>query len=164
MKRCLVAVAVCVLVVGCDFSVPLLTGPKKDIDQRLVGLWRTTTAQGEEQRLLVLPLSENEYMISYPAGEQNAAYAKAILGTVGGKDVAQLEWFGTAKGTPPPTDRHFQVVAYSLAEDGLDVRLLNGDTVGHDAETPAALARSVERHAADPDLYREPAEFERIED
>ena len=55
MKKLLVVLA-CGLFVGCDYTVPLVTAPETEIDSEVLGLWQSSTENGQIEQLLVLPL------------------------------------------------------------------------------------------------------------
>jgi hypothetical protein len=147
---------------GCDYTVPLAEKPELPIDKALVGAWERTTQQGEVQRLLVLPFSEHEYMVAWPAGAPNTLYARACLCKATEFALVQLAWFGTGHGTEPDNARVYQYAAYSVAGDKLTARLLNADTVSRDAATPAALLAAIKANNANPELFREELAFTRV--
>ena len=41
MKKLLIMIA-CLLLMGCDYTVPLVTAPAMEIDKSVLGLWQTT--------------------------------------------------------------------------------------------------------------------------
>jgi len=161
MKRSVLLGAACALLAGCDFTAPLIPAPGAEADAAMVGAWVRAKPDGVTERLLVLPLGRAEYLVSFPARTDSALFARAWLGQVKGRRLVQLEWIGTAEGKRPDSPRVFQVVSYALTNGTLDVRLLNADVVGHDAQTPKALARALTDHADDPALFREPMVFRR---
>jgi hypothetical protein len=146
---------------GCDYMVPLAGKPELPIDKALVGLWETKT-DGDVNRLLVLPLSKNEYMVAWPAGAPDTLYARACLCKATDFALVQLAWFGTGHGTEPDDARVYQYAAYSVDGDKLTARLLNADTVSRDAATPAALLAAIKANSTNPELFREEMAFTRV--
>ncbi len=160
----LIAVACAVALAGCDYTVSLTDAPELPIDKTLVGSWERTTQQGERQRLLVLPLGPNEYLVSFPAGAKDAMFARAALCKTGTLTLIQLAWFGTAQGATPEDGRIFQYASYTLADGTLKGRLLNADVVDRDVSSAAALSAAIEANRDNPKLFRDAWEFTRAED
>ena len=163
MKQWMVLVA-CGLLAGCDYTVPLAMTPEMGIDAEVVGLWQRTIEEGQLERLLVLPLSKQEYLVSFPAGATNAMFARACLFRAAGKTLVQLAWFGTAKATVPEGNRVFQFAACTLAGDRLTVRLLNAERVNRDAKSADELAKAIADNKDKPDLFRDEMVFSRVKD
>ena len=162
--RNLMVAALCILVAGCDYEVALVEEPKEAIDRGAVGLWKEETADGPDRKLLVLPMSENEYLISYPAETRNSMYGRGAHLEVAGIELVQLRWFGTGEGKDADTERIYQYGSYSVNGDTLEFRLVNRDTVDKDAATPEELAESIAAQADNPDLFRKAIVFHRVEE
>jgi len=162
MKKLLVVLA-CGLVVGCEYTVPLVATPDTAIDSAVLGLWRRTKDDGQMEQLLVLPLDKREYLVSYPAGAEDAMFARACLCRVGGKALVQLKWFGTAEAGLPDDDRVFQFVTYTVGGNTLVVRLLSSQVVKKDAASTDELAKAVAANKDKPDLFREAMVFTKVE-
>ncbi len=151
----------CVLFSGCDFSIPLVDTPSLDMDTGLTGLWHRTDAPGQDTHLLVLPLSDKEYLIVFPAGTTNALFARGSLWQQAEARLVQLDWFGTARGKQPANNRTFQFASYVADSDTLRVRLLNPDAVTLEEQTPEALAKAVTALADHPSRFRGEMRFQR---
>lgn len=161
MKKLIVLVA-CTMLAGCDYTVPLVKTPGMGIDNAVVGLWERTKEDGQTERLLVLPLSKQEYLVSFPSSAEDAMFARASLCSTAGKTLVQLEWIGTVQGGLPEDNRVFQFAAYSVAENTLRVRMLNADVVKTDAGSSDALARAISENKNNPALFREEMAFEKV--
>jgi hypothetical protein len=161
MRELIVLVA-CTMLVGCDYTVPLVKTPGMAIDNAVVGLWERTNENGQTERLLVLPLSKQEYLVSFPSSAKDAMFARASLCSTAGKTLVQLEWIGTVQGELPEDNRVFQFAAYSVAEDTLRVRMLNADVVKGDAESPGALAKAIGENKNNPALFRGEVAFKKV--
>ncbi len=158
----LVIALICLFISACDFTVPLSGKPELLIDERAVGLWERTKEDGKTERMLVLPISEHEYFLSWPEAAPTELYAKAHLFEFSDRTLVQLKWFGNSNGTVPDNDVVWQVAAYSIAEDTLEVRLLNPDVTGKDHKTTAELALAVESNMNNPLLFRDNWVFKKI--
>lgn len=163
MKRVLVSLAGAVLA-ACDYTVPLVAAPQIDIDRSGIGVWERSGGSARGERLLVLPLGEKEYLVSYPAGAGDAMYARGAFWQGAGTTLVQLEWIGTARGEPSDSERTYQYAAYELEDDVLRIRLLDPDVVDRDIDTPSQLAAAIESNPGDPDLFRAPMRFRRVSD
>jgi hypothetical protein len=161
VKKLIVLVA-CTMLAGCDYTVPLVKTPGMGIDNAVVGLWERTKEDGQTERLLVLPLSKQEYLVSFPSSAEDAMFARASLCSTAGKTLVQLEWIGTVQGGLPEDNRVFQFAAYSVAENTLRVRMLNADVVKTDAGSSDALARAISENKNNPALFREEMAFEKV--
>ena len=147
---------------GCDYTTPLVATPEIEIDQALVGLWQSTKPGGPADKLLVLPLNPREYLVSYPAGKDDAMFGRGCLWRGAGLTLVQLDWFGTARAALPEDRRTFQFAAYTVAGGQLSVRLLNADLVKNDVQTPDELAKAIAAHKDDETLFREALLFKQI--
>jgi hypothetical protein len=149
---------------ACDYTVPLVAEPVHVIDASSVGLWQRTNDRGHTEQLLVLPLGEREYLVSFPAGSRGAMYARATHWRGAAVSLVQLDWFGTAEGKLPDDGRTYQYADYALDGDVLRLRLLNPEVVPNSVATSAALAEAITRHADHPALFRDPLVFRRTAD
>ena len=161
MRRLMVGLLL--LLSGCDYTVPLVQTPDMNMDPALCGLWQSTDEEKDANRLLVLPLDEREYLVSYPAGKTDAMFARAGLCRCGDQTFIQLKWIGTARGALPENNRVYQYVTGSVTDDTLTVRLLNSDTVSKDLATTEALAAAIVEHAGSPELFRKDMRFLKIQ-
>jgi hypothetical protein len=164
MKKLLTMLA-CILVVGCDYTVPLVTTPKIEIDKAILGLWQTID-NGKTQRLLVLALDSHEYLVSY-SFDDGGMFARACLCHADHKTFVQLKWVGTTKGEVPdeknPDDKRvYQFATYSVTGDKLAVRLLNTDVVPGDVASTKELLKSIAANRDNPKLLKEEVVFTKV--
>ena len=161
MKK-LMAIVACTVLVGCDYTVPLVKTSEIGIDSRVVGLWQRSQGDGQTESLLVLPLSKQDYLVSFPAGSTNAMFARACLCRSADKTLVQLEWVGTARAKLLENNRAFQFAEYSVAGDTITIRLLNADLVKRDVKSPAELAKAIADNKEKPDLFRNEMVFRKV--
>jgi len=157
-------IALCILglvLAGCEYTVPLAATPELKLDPAVVGVWQRVLPDGKKERLLVLPLGETEYLVSLPSETADAMFARACLVKVGEETLAQLRWFGNARGALPADGRAYQYVTYSVIEGTLSLQLLNSDIVPKDIRTTEDLFRAIAANLDHPDLLREPMVFEK---
>ncbi len=152
----------CLMLAGCDYNVPLVKTPEIEIDESVLGLWERSKDDGQTERLLILPLNQHEYMVSYPAGSKEAMFARGCLWHDADMTLVQLDWFGTAQAKLPDDNRTFQFVMYTLEEDRLSVRLLNADIAKKDIASSQDLAKAITMNRANPKLFREAMRFTRF--
>jgi hypothetical protein len=161
--RNLLILAVCVLLVSCDYTVPLIETPQLAIDPLMVGLWERTKADNQTERLLVLPLDAQQYMIAYPQGTSDVTmYARAYRVEVEGKRLIQIVWIGNASGNAPDDDRVYQVASYTIDREELTVSMLNTALIDKDVTTSAELISAIEQNIEDPNLFTDLMIFRRI--
>ena len=151
-----------IALLGCDYTVPLLSTPTADIDGSALGLWQRTKDDGSTEELLVLPLSRKEYLVSYPAGNATSMFAKACLWHSGTMTLVQLNWFGTAKAESPKDKRTYQFAAYTVAGDEIRIRLLNTKVVNKDIGSSEALLKAIEENKSNPSLFRQKMLFKKV--
>ncbi|HRU07648.1 MAG TPA: hypothetical protein P5137_17945 [Candidatus Brocadiia bacterium] len=156
------AAALLVQLAACDYTAPLTSSPQAAIDRDLVGVWQSTATEDENQTLLVLPLGQKEYLISFPAGQKDAMFARVCQCSCAGKTLAQIQWIGTAAGVVPDNDRVYQYASCALAGQELTIRLLNPDIVNKNVKTTEQLVRAIEAAKDHPALFREPMKFKRV--
>jgi hypothetical protein len=162
MKRFVLISAFCALLAGCDYTTPLVTAPAVDIDPAAIGVWQRTSAYGNTETLLVLPLNRHEYLVSFPAGAKHAMFARATTWRGADMTLVQADWFGTAEGKVPDDKRTFQYAAYAIEGDSITVRLLNPEVVSKDIASTEALAQAIADNKNHPRLFREAMVFRKI--
>lgn len=163
MKRVLpLVLVVFAAFAGCDFKVPLVDTPELPIDKAVIGLWERAKAPGETERLLVLPLSPREYLVSFIGSDGDRLYARACHCTVARIRLVQLKWFGTSAGKVPDDDRVYQFASYSVSGDNLRVRMLNTNVVDPEASSPSALAHAIGEAQQNVALFREEIAFKKV--
>lgn len=160
--KSLSAMAVCLLLVGCDYSVPLVKEPAVPIDRGLVGLWERAQENEKPDRLLVLPLGAREYLVAFPATSPDGMFARATLAPQAGLKLVQIDWVGTARGAVPETNRVFQFATYVVTGDVLEVRMLNAEIVQRDVASAKDLARRIEEQRDNPDLFKPSMRFKSV--
>jgi hypothetical protein len=161
MKNMMLMCVVVGLLAGCDYTVPLVRTPDRAIDTAIVGLWQRTGADGKVEQLLVLPLSDVEYLVVFPAGSTDAMFARGSLWHGAALTLVQLDWFGTAQGKLPEDNRTFQYALYTVASEILTVRLLNPDVVAKDIASSDALAREIANNEGHSNLFRNEMVFQK---
>lgn len=163
MLKWLLIIVYCLLLAGCDFTVPLSENPEMVVDDRAIGLWERTKAGGKTERLLVLPLSGHEYFVSWPEGANTELYARAHQFDFSGKTLVQLQWFGNSDGGMPDDNRQYQLAVCEITGKALHIRLLNADVVGKDHASSDDLAAAIKANNNNPSLFRDKMTFEKIE-
>ena len=163
MKRMLLMAAAGALLAGCDYTVPLVKTANLPIDPAVVGLWQRTGGDNKVERLLVLPLSRQEYLVVFPAGSEDALYARGCLWRGGSTTLVQLDWFGTARGGLPDDTRTFQYASYRVESGTLTCRLLNPDVVPRELASSDALAKAIADSQDNPTRYRDGMVFQKVQ-
>ena len=162
MKSMMIVSVVCALLMGCDYTVPLVKTANTSIDAAVVGQWQRTGEDNKIESLLVLPLSKQEYLIVFPAGSKDAMFARGCLWRNDGTTLVQLDWFGTAQGKLPEDNRTFQYAAYTVDPGTLTFRLLNPEVVAKDITSSDALVKAIVANKDNPELYRKRMVFQKV--
>jgi len=155
----LIAAAAGAALAGCEYAVPVAKEPSGKADRALVGVWNRVQA-GHTERLLVLPMSEKEWLVSLPSNTEDAMFARAWPVRAAGLDLVQLQWIGTARGALPEDDKIYQLAAWTIEGDTLTVRMVNGIGVG--ATSAKDLIRELAAQKDRADFFREPMVYERV--
>lgn len=161
MKK-LFPLIVCGLLAGCDYTVPLVKTPDMPVDTAIIGSWQRVKNDGQTERLLVLPLNKQEYMVSFPAGSPDAMFARACPCRVSALSLVQIQWIGTAKGHQPEDGRVFQYAVYMVAGDTITIRLLNADLVHRNVKTSEELRMAIDSNKEKQNLFREDMVFKKM--
>ncbi len=151
---------------GCRYEEPLDATAGNPIDPMVLGLWELQPDDGdddaERERMLVLPLSANEYLVNYPTGE-DGLYFRAYPIKVGGVSCIQLKLLGTQAGAlPGDDDALYDVVTYALTGGGLEVKTLNQNVISTEIETTDSLVKAFAGATESPELFSDPCTFTRI--
>ena len=74
---------VCTLLAGCYFDHPLTSGPSKDINTWLLGVWEHKDAKGRVYRARVVPMTGDRYFVSFHQARGRKETRKKSLGVRG---------------------------------------------------------------------------------
>jgi hypothetical protein len=152
--------------VGCWYDAPLTEEHRISIDPSILGKWEIAEdeAQGPEPKdtIMILKFSDTEYMIHYIA-TADARYYRGYPIEMGGVSCVQLQVIGTPEGLPERDAKPFFVVSYQRRGGDLVVKLLNTDLIDNALTESDALRQAFLVHKEDPDLFRDPGRFQRVE-
>lgn len=154
--------AVCLLLVGCVYEVPLATEPQQEVNKAWLGKWQTVAADGAVQELLVLPLGAKAYLISYPSNAKDALFFRAFVAQAGAVPIMQFQLLGAATGELPDGPRVYHFGSFRLDGPQGVLRLLNPEVVSRDVTTTEALAEAIASQRENPALFAEPTTFQRL--
>jgi hypothetical protein len=149
---------------GCDFNFPL-GAPALPIEDGLCGRWQCVSKNSDKKDvLLVLPLSEQEYLVNYPLDADSGLYGKAWLVDIGGSKLVQLEWVGSASGEGAKKEnaKRYQLLSYSINAEKLTVRLINPEFIKDKPTIPDELKAFIKANFTNEALYREPIAFRKM--
>ncbi len=160
MKRILVCLAGLALA-GCIYEVPLATEPRQDVDKALLGKWQTVAEDGTLQDLLVLPLTQKEYLVHYPSNADEGLFFRAFVVEAGERPLMQFQLLGTRAGDVPGNRRVYHFGTFRLDGPRLVLRLLNPEVVSGETRTSEALAEAIAAQRENPALFGEPTVFQK---
>ena len=163
MKKIMTLMA-CAVLIGCDYTVPLVKTPALNTDPALIGLWQHTKPDGQVEDLTILPLGPQEYLVSFPAGSKDSMFARACLCRVADKVLVQLEWIGDEKGKTVEDGRAYQFASYTVTGNALTVRMLNTDIVSKNVKTTPELVEAITANKAKSDLFKEETLYSKVKE
>ncbi|MBI2813638.1 MAG: hypothetical protein HYX71_05095 [Opitutae bacterium] len=141
-------VATALLLVGCNYDVPLTARPTRNVDARLLGVW----LGGDDGKgtLVVRQLDEGTYVVAMDH-DLYTAFHSDFAGTAF-LSVQELNH-----------DRLHTYLTATLSADGrqLTVRTVSTKVVPESTKGRAALQKLISANLANPALYGEPAVFTR---
>ena len=163
MKKLMLLMA-CGMLLGCDYTVPLVKTPTLNTDPALVGLWQRTKPDGQAESLVVLPLGTREYLVSFPSGSKDSMFARACLCRVAERTLVQLEWIGNGQGKTVEDGRAFQFAAYTVTGEALTVRMLNTSVVSKDVKSSKELTAAIAANKDKPNLFNDEMVYSKVKE
>lgn len=148
---------------GCRYTSPVSEQQGLPLDTALFGVWQQVNGPekaGEpERRMVILPLSEHEYLVHY-----HSLYFRAWPIKIGAVDCIQVELLGSEKHGPlkPDNQKRFDLWSVQMDGSGITGKILNAELVDAELKTGAELKMAVLRHAENPELFTRPFRFHRI--
>ncbi len=152
------------LLMACQYSVPLSIDHSIAIDPSLLGNWKMLAEEDDPgaslDSITVLPFSNTEYLLHY-VGEGSGMFFRAYLIEPGGDRLLQLELLGSDEGPLTENDdAHRYIVArYSLEGTTLTVSTMNTELVSRDINSTGALLKAYLENRVNPGLFANPARF-----
>ena len=162
-------ILICVLLLsaGCYYDSPLTEEHSLPIDTNLLGVWQEIADDGvlpdESDRMVVLKLSETEYLVHYPVRKEGGYY-RAYPFSLGGVEGIQVEVLGSGSGPVEEGEMDiYVVVSYSLTDGDLELRILNEKLVDDELSGSTAIREAFLKNKDAKDLFTDPGKFRRIE-
>jgi hypothetical protein len=154
-------IAWALLMTACSYDAPLETRHAIPVDPAVLGIWVSADPEdNEKETMVILPFSETEYLVHYPADADDGMYFRAYAIKVAGVACVQLALLGTPKGRETGTER-YEVATYRLVDGRLEIRTLNKKLVDSELSGGTALREAFEKHSSDPELFTNPGTFTR---
>jgi len=166
MKHATILVIVALLViVGCDYQVPLTEEHNISIDPSVLGIWEGVTdgdkPSNPDERMVILKYADTEYLVHYPTGK-DGLYFRAYPIKVEGVSCVQIQQIGTADGDIGKEGRKYHVISYTLSNGNLEITMLNTDLVGKNLPDSTGLRQAFLKHKDSKDLFKNPGKFRRV--
>jgi hypothetical protein len=142
-----VAVSFCTLLfTGCQYDVPITSGPTRKVQKRLLGDW---TSDDGKEKLKLRSLDDSIYIVYYD-GDLFRAYHS---------DVAETP-FATVQDLDS-SDRKYAYVIWKLSDDSRNLRLrsVSDKVVPKETKDSAAVVALLKKNARNPELFGEEIEF-----
>lgn len=160
-----IAVALVLSFVGCQYLAPLSKEHTIAIDPAVVGLWEEVP-EGDKPsdpdgRMLILKYSETEYLVHYPT-KKDEMYYRAYPIKIAGIPCVQIELIENADGNVDKGDRKYQVATYTISKGELEIKTLNTDLVDKDLRNTVSIRHAFLKNKDNKDLFSNPGKFRRI--
>ena len=153
------AASVALFLVGCLYESPFVEKADLKIDRNLVGAWVEKGESGKaDERMVVLPFSETEYLIHYPT-DGNGFYFRGYPIELGGKPYIQLQLLGNRDGLVKDLETPYTLASCSRVGDALTIRLINKNVIDPKFEDSAALREAFLAHQDDENLFEVAKKF-----
>ena len=164
MKACRgILILVLLVSAGCYYDSPITEEHSLPIDTNLLGVWQEISdLPDDSDRMVVLKLSETEYLVHYPVSKEGGYY-RAYPFSLGGVQGIQVEVLGSGAGPVEQGEKDiFAVVSYSLADGDLELKILNEKLVDAELSGSAAIRGAFLENRGSEDLFVEPGMFRRV--
>ena len=153
-----------VLGTGCDYRVALVEDPSITMNTELVGMWEYRDQRDRRNRLLVLPMDAEQFLVVLTHENEPSLYGRATKWEKGEKSLIQLDWIGTERRVVPEADgARFQYVKYALDDDTLRFRLVSTDVLPEDVKSSKELLQLIDEHWDDSGFFRSEATYQRVD-
>jgi hypothetical protein len=142
----MVAGACCLSFSGCDYDVPITSGPTQKIDQRLLGDWVSTDGK---EKMKVRRLDDSIYIVSYDGDLFRAFHS----------DVAKTPFISVQD--IDSADRKYTYLTYKLSDDGqrLVLRAVKTEVVPSETKDPVSVQKLLEKNLRNPELLGDEGRF-----
>ena len=138
---------------ACEYEVPVVEKHVVDIDPSVLGNWnRIVEGDQSSDYMLVLPLSETEYLIKYQTKGNAAVYFRGYPVKLAQRIAVQVEMIGSDKG-PIDSVKRYQLFAYGVKGKILTVSIMNTDLIDRTITNSGHLRKEVLRHRDNKDLF-----------
>jgi len=160
-----IAIALALSFVGCQYLAPLSNEHTIAIDPAVVGLWEEVPEEDKppdpDGRMLILKYSDTEYLVHYPT-RKDEMYYRAYPIKIGGIPCVQIQLIGTADGDISKGERKFQVVTYAIFNGELEIKTLNTDLIDKDLRDTVSIRHAFLKNKDNKDLFTNPGKFRRV--
>lgn len=160
-----IAVALVLSFVGCQYLAPLSMEHTIAIDPSVVGLWEEVPEGDKpsdpDDRMLILKYSETEYLVHYPIRKDDGYY-RVYPVKVDDISCVQIQLIGTADGDVKKGERKYQVATYTVSGNELEIKTLNTDLVNKYLKDTASIREAFLKNKDNKDLFTNPGRFRRV--
>jgi len=146
--RLLLICLCCLAFSGCEYEVPITSGPTRKVEARLLGDW---VSKDGKEKMKVRRLDNSIYIVSYN-GDLFRAYHSDVAKTafVSVQDIDSAE-------------RKYAYVAWKLFEDGkqLGLRVVSARIIPKEIKTSTGVQKLLKKNLQNPELLEDEAQFTR---
>lgn len=149
MKKILLP-AILLLLVGCDYDIPLSQTASAPANPALAGTWIGQSSDGKPVSMEI-KTSGTDYSVTYTEGRDSLTF-KGFSISAAGLNLIQLELQNAEK-------QKYLFVKYELTSDGLTVYRLNPDVVSAKCQSAEEMLNDIAVHRGNPLLFKKPLVF-----
>ena len=146
--RLLLICLCCLAFSGCEYEVPITSGPTRKVEARLLGDW---VSKDGKEKMKVRRLDNSIYIVSYN-GDLFRAYHSDVAKTafVSVQDIDSAE-------------RKYAYVAWKLFEDGkqLGLRVVSAKIIPREVKTSTGVQKLLKKNLQNPGLLEDEVQFAR---
>ncbi len=167
MKKIILGLlTVSVLLLACQYDVPITTAHEIPINKTLIGNWQWVAEDEEDNsdaEMRIFRFSDTEYLIQY-FEHKASLYFRGYQILIGGVSAVQLELLGSDDESVSPDDEDlFMVASYQMVDGELEVKTLNTNLINDELTDSESLRKAFIEHEDHPELFNDPGRFKRMD-
>jgi len=136
----------CLALIGCEYAVPITSGPTRGIDKRLLGNWVSSDGKNT---MKVRRLDDSIYIVSF-----NGYLFRAYHSDIDDAPLASVQDIDSS-------ERKYCYRKWNLTDDGraLVLHSVNNKVVPKEIKDSGAVQQLLRKHLNDPELYKDETRF-----
>lgn len=157
MKKLILSV-ILLLLVGCDYEIPLSQTPSAPANPALAGIWIEASTNSKPVSMEI-KTAGMDYSITYTENDTEASRSYIFKGFeihAAGLNLIQLEW---QQADAAESKEKYIFAKLDLTPEGLSVYRLNDNVVSAACQTAEEMLNDIAVHRQNPFLFTKPMKF-----